>query len=107
MVHFFNNPKNVSELEDICGRIHNPSRVPNAMEQLLVVLPPQSSALIPMPYRLAMTTLAESNIIDMYPTSYALDYYYKINDWEYKPILPDVDFNRISNEVRRISQIRK
>jgi 5'-3' exonuclease len=107
MLHYLKNPRNITELQDTCVRIHNPSRIPNAMEQLLVVLPPQSSALVPMPYRLSMTDPTESNIIDMYPVSYQLDFYYKVNDWEYKPVLPDVDFNRISYEVQRLSKMRK
>jgi 5'-3' exonuclease len=45
----------------------------------------------------------ESDIIDLYPIGYQLEYYYKSKDWEYKPKLPDVDFFRVVNVVKHIS----
>jgi 5'-3' exoribonuclease 2 len=85
-----------------CRQVALPSRPPDNVEQLLVVLPPQSSHLIPMPYRELMTNYKVSNIIDIYPIGFNLDYYYKQKDWEYKPILPDIEFSRIQKEIYRI-----
>jgi 5'-3' exonuclease len=80
------------------------TRAPSNIEQLLVVLPIQSSILIPSPYRELMHNVETSAIIDLYPLDYKLDYYYKQRDWEYKPILPDIDFNRIVEEIKKIKQ---
>lgn len=74
---------------------------PSSIEQLLVVLPPQSSHLIPKKYRYLMES-ADSDIIDLYPIIYQLEYYYKVKDWEYKPKLPDVEFSRIVNAVKNV-----
>lgn len=75
---------------------------PSSIEQLLVVLPPQSSHLVPKKYRHLMES-ADSDIIDLYPISYKLEYYYKVKDWEYKPKLPDVEFSRVVNAVKHVS----
>jgi 5'-3' exonuclease len=82
---------------------HNtkPTHKPSSIEQLLVVLPPQSSSLIPTKYRCLMESI-ESDIIDLYPISYKLEHYYKAKDWEYKPKLPDVQFSRVVHAVKTI-----
>ena len=74
---------------------------PSSIEQLLVVLPPQSIDLIPKKYQSLMTSI-DSDIIDLYPISYGLEYYYKAKDWEYKPKLPDVQFSRVVHAVKAI-----
>ena len=72
---------------------------PTSIEQLLVVLPPQSILLIPQKYRHLMNDVERSDIIDLYPIGYKLEYYYKQRDWEHKPKLPDVEFSRIQRAL--------
>jgi 5'-3' exonuclease len=101
MFHFISK-RGVGGIIQACRQVAAPARPPNNIEQLLVVLPPQSSNLIPMPYRELMTNYKVSNIIDIYPVGFNLDFYYKQKDWEYKPILPDIDFSRIQKEIARV-----
>lgn len=106
MYHFILK-KGIRDLIKASKEVCIPSRPPTNIEQLLVVLPIQSSNLIPMPYRDLMTNISISSIIDLYPIDYKLDYYYKQNDWEHKPILPDIDFQRIIDQVLLLNKINQ
>ena len=48
-----------------------------------------------------------SNIIDLYPIKFELDYFYKMKDWEHKPILPDIDFSRIIQEIQNTNKVNQ
>jgi len=63
-------------------------------EQLLAVLPPQSSFLLPLSYKWLMTD-DNSPIIYLYPISFELDMLYKNKYWQSIPFLPDIDIDVI------------
>ncbi len=96
--------KGIGQIVQACRLVGQYSRPPTNIEQLLVVLPPQSSSLIPMPYRELMINYTVSSIIDIYPIKFKLDYFYKIKDWEHKPILPDIEFSRITYEINNLEK---
>lgn len=68
--------------------------------QLLSVLPPECSNLLPLKYRYLMTS-AESPIIDMYPVEVKLDTTYKSMFWECEPLIPSIDVGRIIDVIKR------
>lgn len=103
MYHYITK-RGLGQIIQACRKVGQYSRPPTNIEQLLVVLPPQSKCLIPMPYRELMTNYKVSNIIDLYPIKFEIDYLYKIKDWEHKPILPDIDFSRIIHEIACMSK---
>ena len=71
--------------------------------QLLSVLPPQSSYLLPHKYRYLMLKDI-SPIINLYPCDYKLDMLYKRKYWQCIPILPDLDIDEIKNSIKKIKQ---
>ena len=71
------------------------------IEQLLSVLPPQSSYLIPDNCTWLMKSY-KSPIIHLYPTDYDLDMLYKRKYWECIPILPDLDICSIKSACKNI-----
>lgn len=103
-IFHFISKRGIGQIIQACRQIAITTKIPTNIEQLLVVLPPQSSSLIPMPYRELMTNYKKSNIIDLYPIKYPLDHLYKLRDWEHKPILPDLDFSRIQSEIFRLTK---
>jgi 5'-3' exonuclease len=60
------------------------------LQQLLMILPPQSSALLPTPLNKLMTD-EESGLISFYPRTVQLDIAFKRYRWEAHPILPTID----------------
>jgi 5'-3' exonuclease len=85
-----------------CHYVSKTTNKPSSIAQLLVVLPPQSILLIPEKYRYLMNDLERSDIIDLYPIGYKLEYYYKQRDWEHKPKLPHVEFSRIERALSNV-----
>jgi 5'-3' exonuclease len=71
-------------------------------QQLLAVLPPESSALLPPAYRSLMGD--GSAIADFYPTSFGTDLNGKRNDWEAVCLLEFVDENRLSEAISMIDK---
>ena len=71
------------------------------IEQLLSVLPPQSSYLIPDSCSWLMKSY-KSPIIHLYPNDYELDMLYKRRYWECIPILPDLDISSVKNACKNI-----
>ena len=67
-------------------------------EQLLIVLPPQSSELLPINLRYIMTSF-ESSIIDYYPINYKIETLNKMFYWQCHPILPNIDDEKIKNII--------
>lgn len=70
-------------------------------EQLLAVLPPQSSFLLPLSYKWLMND-SKSPIIYLYPISFELDMLYKGKYWQSIPFLPDIDIEAIQKNTKSI-----
>ena len=71
--------------------------------QLLAVLPPKSSSLLPEPINTIMKSLPQ-----FYPQEFIVDMDGKRNDWEGIAILPSIDFTKIKKEYKKlISLIHK
>jgi len=64
------------------------------LAQLLSVLPPQSGALVPPPYRDLMLS-PSSPIYDAFPVDFRLDQNGKRNEWEAIALLPFIDEERL------------
>lgn len=73
------------------------------LQQLMSVLPPDSSECIPTPYRKLMKS-ALSPIADFYPEDFEVDLNGKKNDWEGVVLLPFVDEERLLEAMSSISQ---
>ena len=71
------------------------------LAQLLSVLPPQSSELVPPPYRQLMLS-PTSPIFDAYPANFALDLNGKRAEWEAVAMLPFIDEVRLLDAVAAI-----
>ena len=71
------------------------------LAQLLSVLPPQSSALVPPPYRELMLS-PTSPIFDAYPADFVLDLNGKRAEWEAIALLPFIDERRLLSAVEAI-----
>ena len=71
------------------------------LEQLLCVLPPQSSKLLPENISKLMIS-NNSNILDYYPIDFNHDYLGKRFLWECYPIIPFIDISRIKKEFKNI-----
>ncbi len=59
----------------------------NAFHQLLMILPPQSSHLLPKPFQFLMTS-DDSPVIYYFPKEFDLDTYAKRYKWECHPKIP-------------------
>ena len=64
------------------------------MSQLLSVLPPQCSDLLPKTYK-DLVTNPVSDIIDMFPKKIKLDMLYKFQHWQCTPLIPYLDIDRV------------
>lgn len=65
--------------------------------QLLLVLPPQSSALVPTHLRPIMNSLV-LGCLHYYPTCFKLSIFLKYYLWECSPLLPDIDIEHIISQ---------
>jgi 5'-3' exoribonuclease 2 len=98
-----------------CGKIDlnkitfSPSYPLSPCVQLLAVLPPACSNLLPYNYQKLTTELSKSPIGDLYPTVIELDMLYKLHYWECIPMLPPVDPLRLikATEKIKLSSIEK
>ena len=70
----------------------------NPLEQLLIVLPPESRKLLPESYAKLMVDV-DSPIIEYYPISVKLDSLYKWKYYQCEPILPYMDTSHIRRAV--------
>ena len=66
------------------------------IEQLLLVLPPQSNILLPEKYRNLQKS--QSIIYDLYPSSFK-EIIIGNQNWKNIPILPKLDYNRIKESI--------
>ena len=71
-------------------------------EQLLCVLPPQSSYLLPLSLRKIMLN-NNSSVRYLYPTSFELDFLNKKKYWMTIPKLPDLDITSIQKIFKKYS----
>ena len=71
------------------------------LEQLLIVLPPQSNQLLPEKYR-SLVENENSAIIDIYPIDFEQDIYNKRFEWQCIPYLPQMETERILEESNKI-----
>ena len=76
------------------------SSVYTPLEQLLLVLPPNSNSLLPINYQKLLTEF-QSPIIEYYPVDFDIDSYYKRYYWESNPILPEININKVLNAIKR------
>ena len=70
----------------------------NPLEQLLIVLPPESRDLLPEPYAKLMVN-DDSPLIEYYPKGVKLDSLYKWKYYQCEPILPYMDTSHIKSVV--------
>jgi 5'-3' exonuclease len=59
--------------------------------QLLCILPPHSSNLLPYPFN----KILRENLKCFHPSKIEIDYDGKLNDWEGIPVLPELDYDKI------------
>ncbi|KAI3387368.1 hypothetical protein SNEBB_004937, partial [Seison nebaliae] len=71
------------------------------VEQMLSVLPPWCSYLLPIEVR--KLTEDSSNIIDMFPNNFETDLNGKVHEWESVVLLPFPNLNRIRSALQSIS----
>ncbi len=64
-------------------------------EQLLSVLPPQCSKLLPLELQYLMTDYTKSDIIEYYPMSVSYDMINKDLYWQCIPMLPSININKV------------
>lgn len=72
--------------------------------QLLMILPPQSSHLLPLSLRTYMVS-DQSPLIHYYPIDFELEYYGKKYRWESHPKIPLIDPNEISIRLNHIDHL--
>lgn len=104
--HYAPFPSDLISLENKC----NPEKLSFApdepflpLQQLMSVLPPASSACVPLPFRKLMTSPL-STIHDFYPEEFEADMNGKRNDWEAVVLLPFVDESRLLEAMSTIPQ---
>jgi 5'-3' exoribonuclease 2 len=73
----------------------------NPYMQLVAVLPPQSSHILPEKIRSIMVSLP-LGCVHYYPTSFQISTYLKYYLWECSPLLPDVDFVHLHSTLQNI-----
>jgi 5'-3' exonuclease len=73
----------------------------NPFEQLLAVLPPQSSEILPVACRDLLLS-DDSSISDFYPLKFEIDLEGKRQEWEGHPILPFIDVDRLKNAYKTV-----
>jgi len=87
---------------------YGPSNPTTPFQQLLCVLPPKSSILIPPPLSNLLTD-ESSPLKDFYPNDFEVDLAGKRKEWEGTVILPMVNFSNIQREyfnyISRVNQI--
>lgn len=81
---YLSNQQNINQIEFTLNAPVQP------FHQLLIILPPQSSHLLPKPFIPIMTS-DDSPIIHYYPTDFEFEYYGKRHKWECHPKVPMVN----------------
>jgi len=91
---------------DINQVVFKNSKPIDPFTQLLSVLPPQCSELLPSRYR-NLVHSQNSPILDYYPIEIHIDYLNKDMEWKGIPMIPTIDINRIKNAVINIKLNKK
>ena len=76
----------------------------NQKEQLLCILPPQSSYLLP-PDMKWLTNSSKSPLAHLYPIKFEIDLLYKDKYWQGIPILPDLDIETVKKTCKSYKEI--
>jgi 5'-3' exonuclease len=74
----------------------------NQLEQLLCILPPQSSYLIPKDKKWLMNSV-KSPLIHLYPIKFDIDLLYKDKYWQGIPILPNLELNLVKEVCKNFN----
>ena len=90
---YFQNQNNINDI------IIKKNKPYNVIVQMLGIFPKTSRNLIPIKYRKLKDS--DSEIVDYYPDTFELSYYYKRYFWECEPILPILDFERINKLFKK------
>ncbi len=89
-------------VEDFDGEMKFELNSPlSPFEQLLAVLPPKSSDILPVACRPLLLN-ETSPIIDFYPLKFDIDLEGKRQEWEGHPILPFIDVSRLKKAYKTI-----
>jgi 5'-3' exonuclease len=91
--------KNNIEMNDI--KFNKRKSIP-MMSQLVSVMPPSCSYLLPKSYRSLVTTF-ESPIIDMFPSKIKIDTLYKNQLWQCVPRMPYLDIERVLSATENLA----
>lgn len=86
---------------DINKIIFHEKKPIKTMAQLVSVLPPSCSELLPKKYR-QLVTQKSSPIIDMFPKTISLDILYKDQYWQCIPKIPFLDVSRVIEAVDKL-----
>ncbi len=84
-----------TKINDVVFSVNQPI---NPYHQLLMILPPQSSHLLPKPYANLMTN-PDSPLIAFFPTQFKFDYYGKRFKWECHPLIPMMNSSDLDQYV--------
>jgi 5'-3' exonuclease len=100
----YNNPPFISDIAKYMKNINdikfNDTKPLLPFVQLLSVLPPQSSFLLPKSLQKLITN-PKSSIISLYPLKFEQDFINKTRHWMGVPILPPLDIKRIVHSYRK------
>lgn len=100
LVHHLNDKENWKHIHLPKGQPYKP------LEQLMIVLPPQSNHLLPKAYG-DMMEKDNSPVIEYYPKDFKLDTLYKRFFWQCEPILPKINEGFLKKELSRIKLSEK
>lgn len=85
---------------------NNNSIILKPYEQLLLVIPPQCSEILPVSYRKILTSI-DSPLIDLFPEEITLDVTNKDQLWKCMPILPNIDIKRMKEVTGKLKLTRE
>jgi 5'-3' exoribonuclease 1 len=104
----YTHPPFISDLSIYVDKMQNSDQINfqkdepvNMFTQLVSVLPPQYSKILPEPFQF-LSTSEKSPVIDMFPMKFNIDYLYQTQLYKCIPIIPIVDIDRIEILVKSI-----
>nr|WQM87262.1 xRN1 5'-3' exonuclease [Marseillevirus cajuinensis] len=90
------------EQEDLLFEPFEQTIIPNQLLQLLCVLPPHSSHLLPRKWKKYACVYKKEELAEFYPKEIEVDYEGKFRPYESVPLIPHVDIRKIQREVQKI-----
>ncbi|OLY81362.1 5'-3' exoribonuclease 2 [Smittium mucronatum] len=93
----------ISSISDYSKVNFSPSKPYSPIEQLMFVLPPGSSSLLPEPLRSLMHD-RNSPILDLFPEDFEIDLNGKRNDWEAVSLIDFIDTERVIEAMKPLKQ---